>query len=260
MGTIKARIMYQCGGPEVLKIESRPIRVPFRKIGRVLLATVGFATFAQAQPVPQVRAGNAVPVTADNFNRAETDMYFGKRVKKGGRIGNLSHSRELYLTDSPVVRPNRDTLYSGAVFDYDAGSVTITLPDAGNRFMSMQVIDEDQYTHAVYYGAGRYTMTREETGTRYGSLVIRILANPKDQEDMKQVHALQDAITVEQKSPGKYEAPNFRQSPHDAVRLACPRGSGTVPQHRFAVLGRLTYTQAWSRHREVRVLISRAME
>jgi len=60
----------------------------------------------------------------------------------------------------------------------------------------MQVIDEDQYTHAVYYGAGRYTMTRKEMGTRYGSLVIRILADPQDQEDMKQVHALQDAICV----------------------------------------------------------------
>ena len=41
---------------------------------------------------------------------------------------------------------NRDTLYSAAVFDLDAGPVTITLPDAGKRFMSMQVIDEDQYT------------------------------------------------------------------------------------------------------------------
>src|SRR6267142_844737 len=136
-----------------------------RHFKTALIAALIFAASAypgQAQPVPQVRAGNAVPVTADNFNRAETDMYFSKRVKKGGRIGNLSHSRELYLTDSPVVRPNRDTLYSGAVFDYDAGPVTITLPDAGNRFMSMQVIDEDQYTHAVYYGAGRYTMTREE--------------------------------------------------------------------------------------------------
>jgi Protein of unknown function (DUF1254) len=127
MGTIKAAIMHERGGPEVLKIESRPIRVPFRKIGRVLLATIGYATFVQAQPVPQAPAGNAVPVTADNFNRAETDMYFGKRVKKGGRTGNLSHSRELYLTDSPVVRPNRDTLYSAAVFDYDAGPVLVTV-------------------------------------------------------------------------------------------------------------------------------------
>ena len=186
------------------------------------IAALIFAASAypgRAQPVPQAPAGNAVPVTADNFNRAETDMYFGKRVERAG-IGNLSHSRELYLTDSPVVRPNRDTLYSGAVFDYDAGRVTITLPDAGNRFMSMQVIDEDQYTHAVYYGAGRYTMTREEMGTRYGSLVIRILANPQDPEDMKQVHALQDAIKVEQKSSGKYEVPNFDPVSQKKVRDA----------------------------------------
>jgi hypothetical protein len=146
-------------------------------------------------------------------------MYFGKSVKRGG-IGNLSHSRELYLTDSPVVRPNRDTLYSGAVFDYEAGSVTITLPDAGNRFMSMQVIDEDEYTHAVYYGAGRYTMTRDEMGTRYGSLVIRILANPQDPEDMKQVHALQDAIKVEQKSSGKWEVQNLDSESQKKVRDA----------------------------------------
>jgi hypothetical protein len=37
------------------------------------------------------------------------------------------------------VRPNRDTLYSLSVFDLDAGLVTITLPHAGQRFMSMQV-------------------------------------------------------------------------------------------------------------------------
>jgi hypothetical protein len=45
-----------------------------------------------------------------------------------------------------IIRFNRDTLYSGAVFDLDAGPVTVRLPDAGKRFMSMQVINEDQYT------------------------------------------------------------------------------------------------------------------
>ena len=84
----------------------------------------------------QLPAGSAVPVTADNFNRAETDMYFGEIVKNGG-FGQLNHHRELYLADSAVVRPNRDTLYSGAVFDFDAGPVTITLPDAGKRFISI---------------------------------------------------------------------------------------------------------------------------
>jgi hypothetical protein len=57
-------------------------------------------------------------------------------------------------------------------------------------------------------------------GTRYGSLVIRILANPRDPEDMKQVHDLQDAIKVEQKSSGKYEAPNFDSVSQKKVRDA----------------------------------------
>jgi hypothetical protein len=148
------------------------------------------ATFAEAQTVPPAPVGNAVPVTADNFNRAESDLYFRTIVKDRG-IGSLRHSRELALFDSPIPRPNRDTLYSFAVFDFDAGPVAITLPDAGQRFMSMQVIDKGDYTHAVYYGAGRYRMTREQLGTRYGLLGIRILVNPQDPEDMKQVHALQ---------------------------------------------------------------------
>ena len=66
--------------------------VTSRQFKSALIAALIFAASAypgQAQPVSQAPAGNAVPVTADNFNRAETDMYFGKRVKRGG-IGNLS--------------------------------------------------------------------------------------------------------------------------------------------------------------------------
>ena len=62
---------------------------------------------------------------------------------------------------------NRDTLYSAAVFDLDAGPVTITLPDAGKRFMSMQVINEDQYTRHGDLRPGPHTLTRDEIGTRY---------------------------------------------------------------------------------------------
>ena len=79
----------------------------------------------------------AVPVTADNFTRAETDMYFGMFAKRGA-FGKFYHLRELPL-EGTGVRPNRDTLYSQAVFDLDARPVTITLPDAGKRFMSMMV-------------------------------------------------------------------------------------------------------------------------
>ena len=44
-----------------------------------------------------------------------------------------------------IIRLNRDTLYSVGVFDLAAGPVTVTLPDADKRFMSLQIINEDHY-------------------------------------------------------------------------------------------------------------------
>jgi hypothetical protein len=118
------------------------------------------------------------------------------------------------------VRPNRDTLYSMGVFDLDAGPVTITLPDAGTRFVSLQVTDEDQYCPSVVYGAGRYTFSKEQIGTRYVAIGIRALVDPADADDLAQVHALQDAIKVEQNSRGVFEVPNFDPASQKTVRAA----------------------------------------
>ena len=93
---------------------------------------------------------------------------FAASVKDSGAIGKFLHRREPAPIDNQtVIRLNRDTLYSSAVFDLDAGPVTITLPDAGKRFMSMQVISEDHYVPEVVYGKGSYTLTKEKVGTRY---------------------------------------------------------------------------------------------
>jgi hypothetical protein len=95
------------------------------------------------------------PVTANNFARAETDMYFGMLVKRGGGVGRLDHLRQLHSIEGPGVRPNRDTLYSEAVFDLAAGPVEITLPDPGDRFLSMLVIEEvDPVRHLIATAAG----------------------------------------------------------------------------------------------------------
>ena len=112
----------------------------------------------------QSPAGRAIPVTADNFNRAETDMYFAGAAKRGA-LGKFFHYRELPV-ESTVVRPNRDTLYSEAVFDLDAGPVKITMPNAGKRFMSMMAMNEDHYIYEVNYTPGNYSFTRPEVGTR----------------------------------------------------------------------------------------------
>jgi hypothetical protein len=170
----------------------------------------------------------AVAVTPDNFTRAESDMYFANQVKRGG-FGKFVHHRELMPIDQQtVVRPNRDTLYSTAVFDLDAAPVTITLPDAGTRFMSLQAIDEDQFTVGVVYEAGRYAYTRDKVGTRYVLAGIRTLVDPTKPGDLDEAHVLQDAITIEQKNPGRFEVANWDQESQKKVRQALSALGATV--------------------------------
>jgi hypothetical protein len=165
-------------------------------------------------------AQSAVPVTVDNFARAESDLYIGRTVKDVG-LGKFLHVRTPADIDKQmVIRMNRDTLYSNIVLDLDAGPATITMPDSGKRFMSMQVISEDHYVPAVFYGPGPHTLTTDTVGTRYVSVAIRTLVDPADPKDLDQVHALQDAIKVEQANPGKFEIPDWDQTSQKEVRDA----------------------------------------
>jgi hypothetical protein len=180
----------------------------------------------------QSRAGNAVPVTVDNYNRAQTDVYFAGIVKNGG-FGRFRHGRELAPpVQQGILRPNRDTLYSFAIVDLDAGPVTITLPDAGRRFMAMQVTNEDQYTPAVYYGAGSYSLTMGMVGTRYAIAVVRFLVDFSNKEDVRQVHALQDGMKFSQERPGTFEVPNWDRASLKKVQAALLQLGTTVSDTR----------------------------
>jgi hypothetical protein len=167
-----------------------------------------------------IQVADAIAVTADNFIRAESDIYLAALVKEGG-LGKFNHRRELAaMNNQTVIRLNRDTLYSSAIFDLDAGPVTVTLPDAGKRFMSMQVINQDHYVPAVIYDAGSYSFDKEKVGTRYAAFAIRTLVDPADSKDLQQVHALQDAITVKQAGSGSFEIPNWDMASQKKVRDA----------------------------------------
>ena len=173
-------------------------------------------------------ASQPVRVSPDNFSRAESDLCFSRLVQQGG-FGRFYHFRApTPLDQQTVIRMNRDTLYSGAVFDLDAGPVTVTMPDAGRRFMSLQVINEDQYTLSVHYGAGDRRLTRSDVGTRYVLCGVRTVANPSDPQDMQAVHALQDAIGFAQGSPGRFEIPNWDHASQDKVRAALIELSATL--------------------------------
>lgn len=171
-------------------------------LAATLLAVGWLAAGAADEPKP-------VRVTVDNFTRAESDTYFAKFVKEGG-LGKFHHDRELApLDNQTVIRLNRDTLYSFAMFDLDASPATVTLPDAGKRYMAIQVINEDHYALEVIYKPGPHTFTKEKVGTRYVCLAVRTFVNPNDAADVKAVHALQDGLKVEQKEAGTFEIPNW---------------------------------------------------
>ncbi|KWV40286.1 carboxylesterase [Rhizobium altiplani] len=166
-------------------------------------------------------AADEVPVTVNNFVRAESDLYFTATLKDGG-FGKFVHKREVSPIDQQhVVRQNRDTLYSAAVFDLDAGPVTISLPDSGGRFMSLQIINEDQYTPSAIYSPGPHTLSRDQIGTRYVFVAVRTLLNPADANDVEGAHKLQDAIKVDQPGgPGKFEIPKWDPVSQKKVRDA----------------------------------------
>lgn len=160
-------------------------------------------------------------VTVENFVRAETDLYFASYVAQGA-LGRFFHLRDVTPLDQQViVRMNRDTLYSLAILDLDAGPVTVELPDTGGRFMSMLLIDHDHYNPAVFYAPGRHRFTRAEIGTRYLALAVRTFLNPNDPADVAAARAAQDGLRIEQPGgPGAWEAPQWDKTSQEALRGA----------------------------------------
>jgi len=180
----------------------------------IAIATAASPLWAQQNAVSQA----TVPVTVANFKRAESDLYFGNIVKLGG-FGKLYHYRTpTPIEDQQVVAMNRDTLYSGGVFDLDASPVTITLPDTGKRFMSLLVITEDHYAPPVVYAPGTYTIDKAMTGTRYVMLAIRTFVNANDPADIKAANALQDKMEIKQASIGEFKVPNWDPVSQGAIR------------------------------------------
>lgn len=171
----------------------------------------------------------SVPVSPDNFVRAESDLYFSRIAADSG-FGQFFHIRELTPIDHQVViRQNRDTLYSAAVFDLDAGPVTIALPDSAGRFMSAQVISEDHYAVQVAYAPATLTLTRDEVATRYAVVAVRTLVDPDDADDLAAVHDLQDGVTVAQDRSGSFTVPDWDPVSQRTVRNALVTLAGTLP-------------------------------
>ncbi len=177
-----------------------------------------------------IQEAKTVPVTWENYVRAETDRMFETYYKMGG-FGKFFNIRSVTpIEKQDIVRMNRDTRYSFGVFDL-TNPLTVTLPDANGRYISMQVLNQDEYTISVEYDSKSYTLTEKSVGTRYVALIVRILVDGESEKDNQIVSDLQNKITVSQNSVGTFEVPNWNQESlaklTDAVRVLAATLSDT---------------------------------
>src|SRR5262249_22944316 len=137
----------------------------------------------------------AAKVTVDNFARVESDRMLAGIMKTNGTgVNEWTHNRvPAPLDKQPVIRQNRDTLYSVAVADISEGA-TLALPDAGDRYVSAMVVNQDHYVNGVFHDAGQYELTLARYDTPFVAVAVRTLVNPDDPGDVAAVAALQDQM------------------------------------------------------------------
>jgi len=156
-------------------------------------------------------------VTIDNYVRAETAAQFDRIIAMTGGVNKLRHFRQPTPIDKQsVIRMNRDTLYSFAVVDISKGA-TLVMPDSGKRYMSVMVVNEDEYINTVFHGGGTYRLTMDEFDTRYVLVAVRTLVDAGDPDDVKAVNALQDAMTIEAASAEPYRHPDYDKVSYEGV-------------------------------------------
>jgi len=111
---------------------------------------------------------------------------------------------------------NRDTLYSAVIVDISKGA-TLAIPDTGDRYISIMIVNEDHYINKVYHKAGTYDLTMDEFHTPYVMVSARTLVDSSDPADIKKVNAIQDQITIKAASARPYTHPNYDQVSYKAT-------------------------------------------
>jgi len=159
-------------------------------------------------------------VDVDNFARAETHRMFADLQRNAGGVNRFAHNRKPASVDEQtVIRMNRDTLYSFAIVDLSAGA-TLTVPDAGRRYLSVMAVDEDHYVNRVLHDPGRYDLSVEELGSRYVAIAVRTLVDPRDPDDVEAVAAVQDQLRIDAVAGEPFELPEYDGASFDRTRTA----------------------------------------
>lgn len=175
-----------------------------------------------------------IHVNIDNFARAETALMFQRLAADAGGVNTWIHFREpTPLDHQPIIRQNRDTLYSAAIVDLSQGG-TLTLPDADGRYLSAMIVTEDHYVPVIFHDPGEHKLDRESIGSDHALVAVRILVDPADDADVALVTQLQDELALTLTSSEPFEAAAYDEVSQTTTRNALLTLSAGIPDFRHA--------------------------
>lgn len=177
-------------------------------------------------------------VSVDNFARAETARMFTDIQRDAGGVNRFRHNRvPADIREQTVIRLNRDTLYSFAVVDIAAGA-TLTIPDAGDRYLSVMIVNEDHYINRVLHEAGTYELTAADHGSDHVVVAARTLVDPRDPDDLARVAAVQDELTVTAISDRAFVGSGYDSASLDRTRSALLALAADLPTYEASFGGK----------------------
>ncbi len=151
----------------------------------------------------------ATHVNVDNYVRAETARMFDGLLAMTGGVNEWFHYRAPTAIDAqPVIRMQRDTLYSVAIVDISEGAA-LEIPDPRDRYLSVMVVNEDHYINDIFHDLGTHELTTNAFDTPYVNLSMRVLVDPRNPDDLAEAHALQDASVIDAGSAEPYTHPDY---------------------------------------------------
>ncbi|SET67160.1 DUF1254 domain-containing protein [Thalassotalea agarivorans] len=155
-----------------------------------VLASVSIGTWA------------AEPVTMENYVVAESDWYFAGVQEKAG-VNQWIHDEPVSKNNQQVIRSNRDVVYSIAIVDVSQGA-TFSVPES-NEFQIIHIIDEAHLFHQVVRNGESLEVNAEDIEGEY----VYLLARTRDNGDLEDTKARQQALKFEAKANRPYKAKGF---------------------------------------------------
>ena len=129
-------------------------------------------TIASIEGVQIADGSSGIIVTEDNFPQAYSNLRFDAIIKQAGGINKFLEMPTASSDPSKqfVVRMNRDTYYATSIFDMTDG-IYLTIPET-DKYVSIQVVDENHETQPMIYGPGRHKLTAKTT---HAFVIVRSL-------------------------------------------------------------------------------------